>query len=222
MNTSGKQNSIILIAVIMAVIVTAVFLVVEVTAVFVTAYIFALIGIAAFCGGNLYMLSSPNSYPWVAAFPMRIWSYLIVELILSAVFVLAENLFAWSIPIQWFILLHIILLAICLITLIMIKGGKEIIDRRGEEVKQKVTALRFMQADIESMIQKFPNHEKDLRQVADALRYSDPMSHPSLSVYEEQIQRGIISIGDGANIPDKCAELLRQIADRNARVKMMK
>ena len=88
MNTINNRNRVILISVIMAVMVTALFLVVKITALFVTAYIFALIGITAFCAGNLYMLNSTKSYPWFAAFPMKIWQYLIAELLVSTVFVL--------------------------------------------------------------------------------------------------------------------------------------
>jgi hypothetical protein len=171
------------------------------------------------------MLSSPKSYPWFAAFPMRIWQYLIAELVLSTVFVLWENMSDTSLPVQWFILLHIILLASFSITLILMKSGKEIIDQRGDEVKQKVVALRLLQVDMESLIRKFPKYEKELRKVADALRYSDPMSHPSLTVHEEQIQRGIVTMDnseESVRIPERCAELLRQIADRNTKMKMMK
>jgi hypothetical protein len=225
MNTKNNKNSVILISAIMAVVVTALFLIVKITTIFVTAYIFALIGIATFCAGSIYMLSSPKSYPWFAAFPMRIWQYLIAELVLSTVFVLWENMSDTSLPVQWFILLHIILLAFFSITLILMKSGKEIIDQRGDEVKQKVVALRLLQVDMESLIRKFPKYEKELRKVADALRYSDPMSHPSLTVHEEQIQRGIVTMDnseESVRIPERCAELLRQIADRNTKMKMMK
>ena len=222
MNTKGNKNRIILIAVIMAIMVTALFLVVNITPLFITAYAFALISIAAFCFGNLYLIESSRSYPWFAAFPIRVWQYLITELVMSAVFVIIENLFKWSLPVQWLIFIHIILLGVFSIPLVLMKSGKEIIDARGEVVKQKVTTQRFMQADIESLIRKFPEHDNDLRKVADALRYSDPMSHSSLAAYEEQIQRKIILIDDGENIPEKCDELLRLIADRNSRVKITK
>ena len=224
-NTKGNKNSIILIAAIMAVVVSAPLLVVKITVLSVTAYIFALIGVAMFCMGSLYMLSSPKSYPWFAAFPMRIWQYLVTELALSAIVLFAENMFDRSLSPRWFILLHIILLAVCAITLILMKSGKEIIDARQVAVKEKTAALRFAQADMQSIMRKFPEYEKDLRQVADALRYSDPMSHSSLAVYEEQIQRGITEMDnpeESARIPERCAELLRRIADRNTRVKMMK
>lgn len=225
MNSRNNKNSVILITEIMAVMVTAIFLVMKITALSVTAYIFALVGIAMFCKGSLYMLNSQKSYPWFTAFPIRIWQYLISGIVLSAIFITAENMFGWALPIRWFILLHIVLLAVCLITLILMRSGEAVIDNRGEEVTQKVAALRFVQTDMESLIQKFPEYGNDLCQVRDALRYSDPISHSSLAVYEEQIQRGIIALDnpeESTSIPERCAELLRQIADRNTKTKMVK
>ena len=222
MNSVNKKNSIILIAVIMAAVATSLFLVVKLTALFIVAYIVALIGIALLCIGNLYLLSSKKNYPWFASFPMTIWRYLISQLLLSAVFVLRENLFEGSFPLTVFIVLHFILHAFFAVLLILQKGGKDIIEARDAAVKEKVAALGMMRVDAESLIGKFPEYEKELRQVVDALRYSDPMSHPSLSAYEEQIRRGIMNMNDGNNIPQQCAQLLLQIADRNSRVKMLK
>jgi hypothetical protein len=53
------------------------------------------------------------------------------------------------------------------------------------------------------------------------------MSHSSLGYYDEQIQRSISSMtglggNDPAKIPEICEVLLKQIADRNSRVRMMK
>ena len=227
MNTKGNKNSAIIIAIIMAVVATALFLVTEITVIFIIAYLFAIIGIAAFCVGTIYMLSSPKSYPWFAAFPMRIWQYLITEVILSAVFVMWEKFTDSSLAVQWFVLLHIVLVAVFAIPLVLMKSGRDIIDKRGDEVKQKVAVLRFMQGDMESLVRKFPQYESDLRKVMDALRYSDPMSHPSLAVYEEQIQRSIVEIenldgDDISKIPELCLALTNKIADRNSKVKIMK
>jgi hypothetical protein len=100
--------------------------------------------------------------------------------------------------------------------------GKDIIEETGDKVKANVSTLRFMQSDVDSVARKFPSHEVELKKVSEALRYSDPMSHDSLAIYDEQIQRGIMAMNDEDNIPSQCEELLRQIADRNARVKILK
>jgi hypothetical protein len=222
-NLNDKKTGVVIIAVIMAVVATSLFLIVKVTPLFVTAYIFALIGIALFCLGTLYLIHSGDSYPWFAAFPLTIKQYLVAQLLLSAIFVVRENVFDASFPLGWFIVMHVALHAFFCIWLLLLHGGKVAIVEREEEVKEKVATLRLMQADAESLLRKFPGHEKDLRPVADALRYSDPMSHASLAPYEERIQRTLLAMGDeGADIPKMCADLLTQIADRNARVKILK
>ena len=217
-----NKSTIILISAIMAAVASALFLIVPVTPLFILAYVFLLLGIVLFGFGSLFMASKPKSYPWFAAFPLTILRYLIIQIVLSAAVLLVENLAGWTMPTQWFLFMHIILLAVFAVMLLAMRSGREIIESRDAEVKGKVAVLRFMQADVESLIRKMPEHEKDLKQVADALRYSDPMSHPSLTVYDEQMQRGILAIGGGENIAEKCAELLRLIADRNSRVKLMK
>ena len=220
-----RNKSILLIAVIFAGVATALFLVIGITPLSISAYIVALIGIAALYCGTTYAHSNTESYPWIAAIPARLWQYLATASIISVSLILAESLLDWSLQLQWFYLIHIILAVIFFVPLILMQSGKEIIEQRGEKVHQKVATLRFMQMDAESLISKYPEHENDLRQVADALRYSDPMSHPSIEVFEEQIQGGIHEMNDidtPERIPERCSALLRQIADRNLRVKMMK
>ena len=111
--------------------------------------------------------------------------------------------------------------------LIFIKGGREIIESGEARVKSKVLVMRMMQADMEAVVRKHPEHEKPLKQVSEALKYSDPMSHASLWVYDEQIRQSISEISnltgdDKAKIPAICETLLRQIADRNSMVRAMK
>ena len=216
-----KQN-ILLLSVIPALVLTSLFLVVKATALFVLAYAFALGGIALLCAGLFFLLGNIRSYPWVAAFPRILWRYLIWQLFLSTVFVVLDQFAVFSLPWPWFLVFHIVSLGVFGWALVILKSGKEIIEARGEEVKAKVGTLRLMHADVESLARKFPAHEKALKPVADALRYSDPMSHASLAVCEEQIQRGILALDDGGDVASRCADLLRLIADRNARARVLK
>jgi len=135
--------------------------------------------------------------------------------------------FISAFPVGLFFFLHVALLAAYSVFLVLMHSGKETIERKDAEIKQKVSILRMMQADIESVRLNHPEHDKIISKVAEALKYSDPMSNPVLSVYEEEIQRSIISLsgidGNGTtNIPEICEKLLKQIADRNNRVKLMK
>ena len=222
-----SKKSILLISGIMAVVATTFLVVVPVTPTVLIAYAFILLAIGLFTWGNLQLLDNTKSYPWFAAFPMRIWQYLIAQLVLSAVFVIREYFWEGAFALGLFFFLHVAVLGYFAVSLVLMKAAPDIIEPRGAEIKQKVSALRLLQADVESIIRHHPEHEKPLRQVLDALRYSDPMSHPSIAIYEEQIQRSILSMSgmddnDPAKIPEICDALLKQIADRNGRVKIMK
>jgi hypothetical protein len=72
---------------------------------------------------------------------------------------------------------------------------------------------------------------KDIQPVADALRFSDPMSHPSLESYENDIKDSLVRLEQAVSEKDAenaekisalCVTLLRQIKDRNNRVKLVK
>ena len=221
------QKSVFLIAGIMAVVATTFLIVVPVTLTVLIAYAFTLFAIGLFTWGNLQLLDNTKGYPWFAAFPMRIWQYLTTQLMLSAVFVIREYFWEGAFPSGLFFFLHIAILGYFAISLVLMKAAPDIIEPREAEIKQKVSALRLMQADVESIMRHHPEHEKPLRQVLDALKYSDPMSHSSVAIYEEQIGRSIFSMtgmdgNDPAKIPEICEALLKQIADRNSRVKLMK
>jgi len=211
----------------MAIVLNALFFVVQITPTFFVAYFFTVVALIMFCGGNLYMLNNPKSYPWFTAFPLVIWRYLLMQLALSTIFVLRDNIFPGSFPIGLFLFLHIALLGFFAVFLILMKGGKEIIETKDAEIKQKVSVIRLMQADVESILRKNAEHEKPLRKVIEALKYSDPMNHSAVDFYEQQIQRSIFEMAslngnDSAKIPEICEKLLNFIADRNSRILIMK
>ena len=227
MRLQNKTN-ILLLTALMAAIISAFFIAVPPTKLFVTAYIFAMVGIAGLGLGSLYLLEAKKTYPWFAAFPLCIWSYLTTQVAFSAVVVACENLDYWSFSIKWFILFHIVFLAITLIILIALNAGKDIIEARGAEIGQKVFALKSLVADLEAAAEKLPSGKKEIMAAADALRYSDPMSDDALASFENAIKHSIVLIeravegGDGQGMAALCTTLQRQIKDRNNRVKLMK
>jgi hypothetical protein len=222
MGSINTKGYIILICAIIATVLFALLLVLPITALVIVAYLFSMLAVALFCFGMLAMFKNKQAYPWFVAFPKTIVRYMVLQFIMSAFFVILELTAEWTIPITWFVLLHIVLLAFFAIILIVLYGGKDIIDKRGQEVKEKVTTWRFLHADAESLMRKFPDNAPALKKVVDALRYSDPMSHPQLAVYDEQIQRALMEMNDGQDIEKRCDEVLRLIADRNSRTKILK
>jgi hypothetical protein len=205
------------------------FLVVEVTALFVTAYILLLVGIAMLCIGNLLLLESMKSYPWFASFPITIWRYLITQIIVSVIFVVSEQVFDRALlSAEGFALIHVAILAFYLVFLLMQKAGKEIIDGVEAKVKEKYINLRSMQTDVEALVGRVPEQASELQAVAEALRYSTPMSSEAILPLEEKIADSVIMLEQAADnnnaerISELCVTLLRQIKDRNNKAKVLK
>ena len=197
----------------------------EVTTLFLIAYGFALLGIAGFWAGNTYLIGNVRSYHWVAAFPVTIWQYLLIELIFSAIIVVLEQTSLYRLPTAWFVLVHSIVLAFFAIRLIMLKSGKEVIEQRGAYVQEKTSFIQSLRVDLSAIREKIPENARELQPVMDAVRYSDPMSHASLLTYENEIKDSLTQLEIAAAEKDKekvsslCVTLLRQIKERNNRLR---
>ncbi|MDR0905079.1 MAG: hypothetical protein LBN00_02685, partial [Oscillospiraceae bacterium] len=153
---------------------------------------------------------------------------LITEVIVSAVFVLFEQIGTFSLPIVWFILIQVVILAIFAIRTLTLKAGQEIIENRGAVVAEKVFVWKSLIVDVETIMQSTPEFSKDIKPVVDAIKYSDPMSNPQLAEYEDAIKDSIIRLNQAAiekeadRVSELCVTLQRQIKDRNNRVKLLK
>ncbi|MDR1622912.1 MAG: hypothetical protein LBS00_11110 [Synergistaceae bacterium] len=226
---TNHKIRITLIALIMTAVVSLLFLVIrETTTLFWIAYGFALLGIAAFWWSGMSLAGNVESYPWGMAVPATVCRYLCIEVIFSAVFVLLEQASLFRFPATWFFLIHAVILAFFGIRLVLLRGGGEIIERRGQEVRENVGSLSFLRADVSAILEKTPGMAREIQPVADALRYSDPMSRPSLAPYENAIKDSVIQLEQAASQNDEekisslCVTLLRQIKDRNNRLKLVK
>ena len=110
----------------------------------------------------------------------------------------------------------------------LLKGGEEVIERRDRAVRENVAALSLLRADVSAILEKMPGMAREIQPLADALRYSDPINHPSLTSYENAINDGVIQLeraasqNDTEKVSSLCVTLLRQIKDRNNRLKLMK
>ncbi|MDR1730523.1 MAG: hypothetical protein LBR61_00355 [Synergistaceae bacterium] len=227
---NGHKTRITLIALVLAAVLSLPFLVLrEITPLYLTAYGFALLGLAGFWWSGVYLLDNLKTYPWAAAIPTAAGQYLTIELAFSAVFVLLEQLGIFRLPPVWFFIGHALIWAFFAIRLILLKGVRDAIGQQGSEVRGKTWELASLRADVAAALDKAPGMAGNIQPVIDALRYSDPMSHASLQPCDDAVKEGVIRLeqavsrDDGLEeVPSICLTLLRQIKDRNARVKMMK
>lgn len=123
---------------------------------------------------------------FVFGFPILKWSivYIISELVMSTVFMI--------IPVSWikaaFILQFLMLFVFLLISATCFIGKKVAVS--DEKVKEKVFYIRNIHSELESVFDKVTDDatKKALLKLIEAVKYSDPMSHESLAVVEQEIE----------------------------------
>ena len=224
----NNKKNVLLICGILAVIFSLLFIVIRpVTGIFLISYIFALIGLAGLCWSVCYVIDHKKSYPWIAAIPAAVRSYLIIELIISAIFVLIEQLAKWSAGAMgfagfvatlrfapgWYLLIHAVLLLIFVIRIIMLKGGAEHIDTRGEQVKAQTAFIQSLCAEAALLPARAsdPALKKSLAALAEKLRYSDPMSTEALAPLDAHLSAKFDGLQTALNDPDKAAALVHDL-----------
>jgi hypothetical protein len=135
-----------------------------------------------------------------------------------------------AISFQYGIAVNIVLLGVFLIGLISVEMGKDEIERIDGKVKEKVFYIKSLQIDIENLVNKAPDDslKKMLKDLAEAIRYSDPMSSPQLAVIENKIEAKAAALSDIVEKTDwdtakvLCNELHESIAERNRKCKALK
>jgi hypothetical protein len=155
------------------------------------------------------------------------WRYLIVQLIVGFVQMLLDFI---PIPFQYGLALNAIILGACLIGLITVNVGKDEIERIDVKVKEKVFYIKSLQVDVEILVDKTSDAtaKKALKDLAETIRYSDPMSSPQLSAVENKIETKTAILAESVENSDieasktLCNELQQLFAERNRKCKILK
>jgi len=228
MNISRNNAMSIALAVIIMVVLSVIAFLLPFTrsSTFFIGYFFAMLANVLTIGVIIYSLGRGNLKSKFYGMPLIfvVWSYLAIQVIVSFI----QMLFPF-IPPAWAIVINIILLGICFIGLIAVTMGKEAIIHTDEKVKEKVFYIKSLQIDVEGLAFKANDGlKKSINNLADAIRYSDPMSSPQLSTIENQIDLKINMLKEavGRNDDDSAnaliSELNELIAERSRKCKMLK
>lgn len=192
-----------------------------------TGYGFSMAAILLTAGVGFYTLERKGlkSKVYGVTLLSLVWSYLIAQLIIGLL-----EMALPSIPFQYGIILNAILLGGCLIGLIAADIAIDEVERIDENVKKKVSYIKSLQTDIECLIDKNKDEaaKKALKDLAEAIRYSDPMSSPQLSAIENEIKvkaAGLTNAAasvDSSAIVSICDEMQQLVAERNRTCKTIK
>ena len=173
--------------------------------------------------------------PQSFVFPILAWQVLSLHGLLSAVVLGLSATGIWSTPWALFLLGHVILLGVFTLLLLATSAGKDEIDQVGENTRAQVTGWRLVVADIAAVREKVPKGHPDatgvlkaIESVHDALRYSDPMSNPTLESIETGVRSAVADLvvavesGRMADVSGLADQVQTHLRDRNNRLKVLK
>ena len=225
-----KRNNYLMIAVFAIIAVVYNFVVFSVikehTASFWSAYGFTMFAMAA--AAVTYILAfSENKNATFLNVPITFVAtvYFSIQLILGIILMMISNLSVISANV-----FQIIVLA--LFSVVAIGGliGKNVVVDVEREVKEKKYYIKFLAADVEGLIAAVSGavDKKALTDLFETIRYSDPMSDPSLHDLEQNIATkvsalaGIVNRGNAGSIIESCSEIKQFLEDRNRKCKLLK
>lgn len=145
--------------------------------------------------------------------------YVAIQVNALAVFMFVPTLPAWSAIVACSIIAGIS--AVCMISA---GAGRNEIERVEAKVQKKVFYIRELQADIELLA----DNEGDaavktaLTQLAEKIRYSDPMSNEQLADLESRISTKVAELKTGPSKAEIITELNSLLEERNRIIKIWK
>lgn len=145
--------------------------------------------------------------------------YLIVQTTAFVVFMFALTLPTWSAVVACSCIAGVS--AVCIIAA---DTGRSEIERVEAKVQQKMFYIKSLQVDVEMLAdtEQDADTKKALEQLAEKIRFSDPMSHEQLAELENKI---FIDIASLKNTSDKTAlisEITLLLNERNKKCKILK
>ena len=146
-------------------------------------------------------------------------TYLIVQLIAFAVFMIFPIL-----PVWLAIIVCAIILAISVLCAIAGQAGANEINRVEEKIKVKRAFIQFLQTDIEMLVEGETDAETKavLKKLAEKVRFSDPMSHEMLGELESRISAKVEEMKTVADKKVLIEEVTTLLTERNKKCKILK
>lgn len=145
--------------------------------------------------------------------------YAVIQVIALAVFMFVPTLPAWSA-----IVVCSVIAGISAVCMISAAAGRNEIERVEEKVQKKAFYIRELQADIELLA----DNESDatvkaaLTQLAEKIRFSDPMSNEQLADLEDKISTKLAELKNTSSKLEIMTELNSLLDERNKKCRILK
>lgn len=145
--------------------------------------------------------------------------YLVVQIVAFAVFAAVPELPIWSA-----IVACAAILGFSVIFMIAGEAGRGEIERVEAKVQKKVFFIKELQADVELLIDREADAEikTALQQLAEKIRFSDPMSNNTLAEIENKIAAKVSELKTESDKMAIIHELNLLLVERNKKCKILK
>ena len=145
--------------------------------------------------------------------------YLILQIIAFAVFMAVPTLPAWVA-----IVVCCIILGLSTVCMISAEIGVGEINRVEESVKAKTFFIKSLQTDVELLADGETDSETKalLKELAEKIRYSDPMSYAELAEIEAAISSKVADLKTASDKKAIITEILSLVTERNKKAKILK
>lgn len=145
--------------------------------------------------------------------------YLAVQAVLGLIFMALGTV----VPIWLPLVLYVILMGAALIGLITTEGAREEVERQDKKLIKDVSRMRKFQAHTKMLAREgqIPEAKEPLRELAEAFRYSDPVSSEVLREIEDTLADDLAHLQDAVALLEKekalelCRKTRRDLEERN-------
>jgi hypothetical protein len=153
------------------------------------------------------------------------WRYLVIQVIAGFVFMTASMIPSWIA-----VIVCVLVLAFGISGCIAGDVAKDEVERVEKKVADKTFYIKSLQSDVEGMAARTEDAvlRKELKNIAEAFRYSDPMSSDQLATLEDKIEAKTAELGQNVEAGDiegakaMCKEIQQLIIERSNKCRILK
>lgn len=145
--------------------------------------------------------------------------YAIVQTVVFAVFLFVPTLPAWSA-----IVVCSVIVGVSAVCMISSDAGRNEIERVEAKVQKKVFYIRELQVDVEliAAAETDADTKAALTQLAEKIRFSDPMSNEQLADLENKISVKVMELKTATNKVEIITEIISLLNERNKKCRILK
>ncbi len=181
--------------------------------------------VITFIGSGMVLGKDPEKTFMGMSIAVVLWGYFILQAIIGLILMAASSL-----SYRAAILICAIPLLLACIAVIASVGGNQHIEAVTEYRKEKRFYIQSLLIDVEALEKKTEDASlrKSIRELAEAIRFSDPMSSDKLAVLESKIEskaadlEELVANGDIPAAKGMCAEIGDLLIERNKKCKLLK